>query len=294
MSNLIESYSSFVRDFFQNRYDSVVNLFGVNDLYLDVFATLIISLSVYWSIGTLYTILDVTQRPKFLYKYKIQDEKVTFAQIVPTIKRVFFNQTVIAIPFLLCIYYYKQLTGYKSSREIPTLFTIIKDWIGFLFFQEISFYYTHRLFHIPQLYKYTHKLHHGWQAPIAIAAMYAHPLEHIASNLLSQFLGPTIMHSHRFTCWVWLISNQWETLNGHSGYHFPLIPSPEFHDYHHSKFTGNYGVIGLFDWLHGTDQEFRKSINFRRHRLLTGLEPVKYTFPDSGKQQKNGKKHKKN
>ncbi len=71
------SYSSFVRDFFQNRYDSVVNLFGVNDLYLDVFATLIISLSVYWSIGTLYTILDVTQRPKFLYKYKIQDEKVS-------------------------------------------------------------------------------------------------------------------------------------------------------------------------------------------------------------------------
>jgi hypothetical protein len=27
---------------------------------------------------------------------------------------------------------------------------------------------------------------------------------------------------------------------------------------------------------------------------LTGLEPVKYTFPDSDKQQKNDKKHKKN
>jgi methylsterol monooxygenase len=105
------------------------------------------------------------------------------------IKRVLFNQTIIAIPFLLSIYYYKQLTGYKLSREIPTLFSIIKDWIGFLILQEISFYYTHRLFHSPMFYKYIHKKHHEWKAPIAIAAMYAHPLEHIVSNLMPQFLG---------------------------------------------------------------------------------------------------------
>jgi methylsterol monooxygenase len=81
------------------------------------------------------------------------------------------------------------LTGYKLSREIPTLFSIIKDWIGFLFLEEISFYYTHRLFHSPKFYKYIHEIHHEWQAPIAIADKYAHPIEHIVSNLMPLFLG---------------------------------------------------------------------------------------------------------
>jgi len=48
---------------------------------------------------------------------------------------------------------------------------------------------------------------------------------------------------------------------------------------------GNYGAIGLFDWLHGTDQAFRKTIYFQRHRLLTSLKPVKKTFPGPGKKQ---------
>ncbi len=26
-----------------------------------------------------------------------------------------------------------------------------------------------------------------------------------------------------------------QTLNDHSGYHLPLVYSPEFHDFHHSK-----------------------------------------------------------
>ena len=43
----------------------------------------------------------------------------------------------------------------------------------------------------------------------------------------------------------------------HSGYHLPLLFSPEFHDYHHLKFNQCFGVIGLLDFLHGTDIKFR-------------------------------------
>jgi methylsterol monooxygenase len=32
-------------------------------------------------------------------------------------------------------------------------------------------------------------MHHEWQAPIAIADKYSHPLEHIVSNLMPLFLG---------------------------------------------------------------------------------------------------------
>jgi methylsterol monooxygenase len=49
------------------------------------------------------------------------------------------------------------------------------------------------------------------------------------------------------------------TLNAHSGYHFPLFPSPEAHDFHHLKFTQCYGVLGILDYLHGTDTLFRSN-----------------------------------
>lgn len=54
------------------------------------------------------------------------------------------------------------------------------------------------------------------------------------------------------------------TLNAHSGFHFPLMASPEAHDFHHLKFNQCYGVLGVLDWLHGTDTLFRDD---RRRRF---------------------------
>ena len=46
------------------------------------------------------------------------------------------------------------------------------------------------------------------------------------------------------------------------------MPSPEGHDFHHSSFTNCFGVLGILDWLHGTDLEFKKSENFDRHVVV--------------------------
>lgn len=34
------------------------------------------------------------------------------------------------------------------------------------------------------------------------------------------------------------------------------------------RFTGNYGVLGVLDRLHGTDKVFRESSRFKKHRLI--------------------------
>jgi hypothetical protein len=47
--------------------------------------------------------------------------------------------------------------------------------------------------------------------------------------------------------WAWYLVATSFTVHHHSGYHFPLLPSPEFHDWHHYRFRGNYGVLGLMD-----------------------------------------------
>lgn len=92
-----------------------------------------------------------------------------------------------------------------------------------------------RLLHHPKLYKHFHKIHHEWTAPTGIISVYAHPVEHILTGLLPVFLGPMIMGSHIGVSWLWYIVVVMSTTVSHCGYHFPFLPSPEAHDYHHLK-----------------------------------------------------------
>src|SRR6218665_2532510 len=130
-----------------------------------------------------------------------------------------------------------QWRGMDVSRVVPTMTTLLIHIFVFAMIQEVAFYYSHRLLHYGIFYKLIHKVHHYWQAPIAISAIYCHPLEHFAANLVPVLLGPLIMGSHRSIIAVWLVIVHWITLNDHSGYHFPLAPSPEFHDYHHMMYV---------------------------------------------------------
>jgi methylsterol monooxygenase len=47
--------------------------------------------------------------------------------------------------------------------------------------------------------------------------------------------GTWIMRSHYISYWFFVCFVFFNTCNGHSGYHLPLLNSPEFHDYHHLK-----------------------------------------------------------
>lgn len=111
-------------------------------------------------------------------------------------------------------------------------------------------------------------------------ALYAHPFEHFLSNLFPVFLGPFICGSHVATAWVWYLLALFTTLNTHSGYHFPLMPSPEAHDFHHLKFTNCFGVLGILDYLHGTDTLFRSNKAYQRHIMLLSSTPLRESIPD--------------
>jgi sterol desaturase/sphingolipid hydroxylase (fatty acid hydroxylase superfamily) len=56
----------------------------------------------------------------------------------------------------------------------------------------------------------------------------------------------------------------------HCGYRPKWMPdfddNPNFHDFHHETFIGNFGMIGLCDWLHKTDLKWRRVRHARRQR----------------------------
>ncbi|KAG0339625.1 hypothetical protein BG000_001713 [Podila horticola] len=215
--------------------------------------TFIVSEVGFWFWVSLLAILDLYQFPKSFWRYKIQPLKVpTREWYERALWVVLQNQFLVGVPTGLLMYYLIEWRGNPIGMEFPTIYDLAKESIGFLVIEELGFYYGHRLLHHPRLYKRIHKQHHLYTAPIGIAAIYCHPLEHFMCNLSPLLLGPIVMKSHILTLWLWITIGQTNAINSHCGFQLPLFPSPLAHDYHHERFNVNYGPVGVLDWLHNT------------------------------------------
>lgn len=54
-------------------WNRILDLFDRDPYKLNVWGTLIVTSIVYWGLGGLYLLTDLTGRPKFLQRYRIQD-----------------------------------------------------------------------------------------------------------------------------------------------------------------------------------------------------------------------------
>jgi len=210
---------------------------------------------IYTAMGGTLLATDLLQRPKWLQSLRVQpNAKRDWVAMLPrTFRLVGFNIYLLGMLSVA----HAVIAGTNALPKtalrpgLPSLrvwcFEVALMMLSF----EALFYYSHRLLHSRPFYARIHKIHHEWKAPTAIAAAYAHPIEHLVSNVLPGFVGALVCRVHFVSLLYFSVQGTAATLWAHSGYEAPK--GSGVHDRHHQYFDGNYGHLGLLDWFHGTE-----------------------------------------
>lgn len=219
-------------------WNKVFDAFGDDPATYSIWILNGYSYLVFWIFGLILYVMDAVKHPKNLKEYKIQQESSSGiekpGQLLKLIKVVLFNQL---LSFVISYVLQKNIGNYlglQVTRQLPSFPKGLLDLVVFMFSYEFLFYYSHRILHYKFLYK-IHKMHHEYQTPIGISALYCHPIEHVVSNLIPIISGFPLMRCHVVSALLWLNLVMITTVNDHSGYHIPFLHSSELHDYHHLK-----------------------------------------------------------
>ena len=212
-------------------------------------AAVLIALTTYTVVGGAFLAADLLIAPRWLQRLRAQPKaQRDWRRLLPrTLALVGFNVYVLSLPILLWPEAAQLPDGVFTA--LPSLWRLWRDVSLIQLTWEAGFFHTHRALH-KWAYKSIHKIHHQWQAPTAIAAAYSHPLEHLMGNLVPVFVAVAAFHPHYLAIVGFALDGILSTLYNHSGYEYPAGSSA--HDRHHKFFEGNYGHLGIFDWLHGT------------------------------------------
>ena len=208
--------------------------------------------------------------------YKIQPRKrVDPERIWHVLKVSFADLFLIGLPYVVAICHVTVVTkgayGVVVDGALPAYSTRAWMLVAHLLVNELLFFYSHWALHKGTLYKRIHKIHHEFTAPYALAALYAHPIEFVVADLVPFTAGFLIFRPHIFFVFMWIVGACLGTQTHHSGYRMPWIAAfdenPDFHDFHHMRFTCCYGNIGWLDALHGTNKtylDFKRSLRTAR------------------------------
>ncbi len=196
---------------------------------------------------------------------KFPNSSFSWRVIQHDIKLSIFSTAVFAISaaFVLSSYNWG-FTRLYSDLQANDLWYLGLSYIIVLILQDTYFYFTHRLFHHPSLFRWLHQGHHCSPYPTPLTSFAFDPLEAIAQSLFLVIIV-FILPLHFITLIAVLtIMTVWSVVN-HLGVErlprsFPhhwfskWFIGPAHHSYHHRKYIVHYGLYFTFwDKLLGTE-----------------------------------------
>lgn len=125
-----------------------------------------------------------------------------------------------------------------------------------LLMMDAGLYYSHRFMHAKFIFRYIHRWHHRYTAPVIYTTTAMHPFEFMVFQ--SCLLLPALILPMHWSVYVLAIGYTYLIgMIDHSGvivnWPLPLHSGNKFHDDHHVYFHCNYGHhTQLWDRLHGT------------------------------------------
>ena len=191
----------------------------------------------YFSMGLFCGVLDIVL--PITFKTQASRSYFSFTEWTHALGLSMFNLFVSSWVLMLPINYVYKISPFPEDTTPIVLSTEIMKFVLCAVVVETWFFFTHWTLHHPLLYSRIHKIHHRFKAPIAVASMYAHPIEFVVGNLTGVILGPLLTRCHPITSYIWICNSLISTGGSHSGY---MMCFADFHDQHHQYFDFNFGV----------------------------------------------------
>jgi Delta7-sterol 5-desaturase len=163
---------------------------------------------------------------------------------------------------------------YSDWQQYGLLYLAI-SYLAVLVLQDTYFYFTHRLFHHPLLFRWLHRGHHRSRYPTPWTSFAFDPWEAIVQSLF--LVGIVFLLPLHFVTLIAVLTTMtiWAVLNHLGLDRLPLtfphhwlgrwFIGPAHHSIHHLKYTQHYGLYFTFwDKLLGTqDSEFDRQLSDR-------------------------------
>ena len=156
-----------------------------------------------------------------------------------------------------------------------------------LVLHDTYFYWMHRLLHHKKIYKYTHLVHHRSVNPSPWTSYSFHILEAFTEGMVLFFII-MILPMHQLSVLLFTIAAFIINVYGHLGYEitpkwfrkswlFEISNTSVYHNMHHSKFKGNYGLyFRIWDRLMKTEHpDYVKEYDALQERRFRRVETIK-------------------
>jgi fatty acid hydroxylase domain-containing protein 2 len=178
-----------------------------------------------------------------IFNTNIVESKKLESRYKKAIPLVAFN--LIVVSYFVFLWFY----SFYSPREFNILFSI-RDILITKISGNICFYIAHKTFHKSKfLYKF-HIVHHEFNYPVGIRAVYTHPVDYIFGNFIPLGITPFALGTDIFTLSFLTVLGSYKTVvEEHSDYTYN-----RHHLNHHKYYNCNYGARWIDTFL-GTLRE---------------------------------------